>query len=838
MGHLGASSILEGVPGRTLIVVESPAKARTLERILGKGYEVKASLGHVMDLPERRLGVDVARAFAPEYEIKKGKKKVVEELKRAAKRASRVLVATDPDREGEAIGYHVASLLELEPTAPIRAEFHEITPRAIQEAIRHPRAIDLRKVDAQQARRVLDRLVGYNLSPLLSEKFRKRALSAGRVQSVALRLVVEREEEIEAFRPQEYWEVSAEFATDRARFTAQLHEVDGRRVREKKGGKEGFLLTSEAEARAVEARARETGVYRVAAVETRERQKKAPPPFTTSTLQQAASSRLGWSAGRTMRVAQRLYEGVDLGGERVGLITYMRTDSTRVAPEAVKEARGFVARAYGEAYLPEKPPAYRAKKGAQDAHEAIRPTSVERTPEKVRPYLSDEEAKLYELIWRRFVASQMKPARYRHTAARLEGGGLVFRASGTQLVFDGYLRVWGRDEEERTLPDLEEGEAARLRDLVLEQKFTQPPPRYTDATLVKTLEELGIGRPSTYAPTIETLEKRAYVEREGRALKPTPLGREVVGFLKEHFPRVLAYDFTARMEEELDRVEEGKRPWPEAVRVFFEPFMEEFERVPRKTCPVCGRPLELRVGRFGAFLGCTGYPECTYTEPLEERREAEPIGEACPECGAELVRKWGRYGPFIACSRYPECDYTRDEAPSTGITCPKCGVGEVVAKKSRRGRAYWRCSETNCDFVVFDPPTQEKCPKCGWIMVKKGKAGTLKCSNPACPDYAYPRLLEKAKGKPARAKSKAGARTKAKGRTKKATWAELASFLDVLAEDEATIARLVEGEGKSLAEAAGALGLSQEEAKRLHKRALFKLRMAHGRARKAKAAVA
>ncbi len=825
------------MPERTLIVVESPAKARTLERILGKGYEVKASLGHVVDLPERRLGVDVERDFAPEYEIKKGKKKVVEELKRAAKRADRVLVATDPDREGEAIGYHVASLLELEPTAPIRAEFHEITPRAIREAIRRPRAIDLKKVDAQQARRVLDRLVGYNLSPLLSEKFRKRALSAGRVQSVALRLVVEREEEIEAFKPQEYWELTGAFEAESARFTAQLYEVDGRRVREKKGGKEVFLLTREDEAQAVAARARAAGVFRVSRVETKERQKKAPPPFTTSTLQQAASSRLGWSAGRTMRVAQRLYEGVDLGGERVGLITYMRTDSTRVAPEAVKEARTFIEKTYGEAYLPEKPPAYRAKKGAQDAHEAIRPTSVARTPEAVRPYLSDEEAKLYELIWRRFVASQMRPARYRNTAIRLEAGGLVFRASGSELLFDGYLRVWGRDEEERRLPALPEGTEARLLELNLEQKFTQPPPRYTDATLVKTLEELGIGRPSTYAPTLETLEKRAYVEREGRALKPTPLGREVVGFLKEHFPRVLAYDFTARMEEELDRVEEGERPWPEAVRVFFEPFMEEFEKVPRKTCPVCGRPLELKVGRYGAFLGCTGYPECTYTEPLEERREAEPIGETCPKCGAELVRKWGRYGPFIACSRYPECDYTRDEAPSTGITCPKCGVGEIVAKKSRRGRTYWRCSETNCDFVVFDPPTEERCPKCGWIMVKKGKAGVLKCSNPDCEDYAYPNL----KSRPARTKSAKKGRktkTKTKAKEKKAGWAELSSFLGVLAEDEAEIARLVEGEGKALSEAARALGLSEEEAKRLYKRALFKLRMAYGRAKKEKEAVA
>ena len=820
------------MPEKTLIVVESPAKARTLAKILGKGYEVKASLGHVVDLPERKLGVDVEHDFAPEYVVKREKKKVAKELEAAAKRARRVFVATDPDREGEAIGYHVARLLKLDPNAPIRAEFHEITPRAVKAALKTPRTLDLNKVDAQQARRVLDRLVGYNLSPLLSEKFRKRALSAGRVQSVALRLVAEREAEIEAFKPEEYWTLEGRFLRGADAFNAELFAVDGQRVVEKRGGKPRFLITDEKTAQAVAERARVAKVYTVNKSEQKERQKKAPPPFTTSTLQQAASSRFGWSAGRTMRVAQRLYEGVDLGGETVGLITYMRTDSVRVAPEAVAEARPFIKETYGAAYLPPKPPAYRAKKGAQDAHEAIRPTSVLRTPEKVRPFLSAEEYKLYDLIWRRFVASQMTPARYLQTSAELNSQGLSFRATGSKLLFDGYLRVWGREEGDRDLPPLKAGEQAELKEVKAEQHFTQPPPRYTDASLVKALEEKGIGRPSTYAPTIETLEKRGYIEREGRALKPTPLGREVVGFLVEHFPRVLAYDFTAAMEKELDRVEEGVRPWPEAVRVFFAPFMEEFERVPRKTCPVCGRPLEVKVGRFGQFLGCTGYPECTYTEPLEEKREAEPIGEACPECAAPLVRKWGRYGPFIACSRYPECTYTRDEAPSTGIPCPKCQKGEIVAKKSRKGRTYWRCSEAECDFVVFDPPTEEKCPKCGWVMVKKGKAGTLKCSNPACPDYAYPRLLEKGK-KATRKKKPAKKKKAAAASKKKATWAELAPFAETLPEVEARLAALVEGEQKSIEEAAKALGLEPEEAKKLHKRALFKLRMAYGRAKKA-----
>ncbi len=821
------------MPEKTLIVVESPAKARTLSKILGRNFDVKASLGHVIDLPERQLGVDVEHDFAPTYEVKRGKKRVVRELEAAAKKAKKILVATDPDREGEAIGYHVATLLKLDPSRPVRAEFHEITPRAIKEALKNPRPIDKKRVDAQQARRVLDRLVGYNLSPLLSEKFRRRALSAGRVQSVALRLVVEREEEIEAFRPQEYWTLEGRFESGGKVFQAELHQVDGRRVREKKGGVESFLITSEAQAREIERRALGAGPYRVATVESKERKKKAPPPFTTSTLQQAASSRFGWSAGRTMRVAQRLYEGVDLEGERVGLITYMRTDSTRVAPEAVAEARRYIAEAFGQAYLPEKPPVYRAKKGAQDAHEAIRPTSVLRTPEKVRPYLSDEEARLYELIWRRFLASQMPPARYRLTSATLEAGGLVFRASGSQLLFDGYLRVMDREEADRELPELTVGEVAKLAELKAEVHFTQPPPRYTDASLVKVLEEKGIGRPSTYAPTIETLEKRGYVEREGRALVPTPLGREVVGFLKTHFPRVLAYDFTARMEAALDEVEEGARPWPEAVRAFYEPFMEEFGRVPRKTCPVCGRPLEVKVGRFGQFLGCTGYPECTYTEPLEERREAEPIGEPCPKCGAELVRKWGRFGPFIACSRYPECDYTRDEAASTGLTCPKCQKGEIVAKKSRKGRAYWRCDQNGCDFVVFDPPSDEKCQKCGWLMVKKGKREVLKCSNPACEDYAYPRLLEKKSERGAKRASGRKKTKKAKPKGKKASWAELKPFLEGLSAEEAKIAVLVEEKGEPIASAAKALGVDLEAAEKLYKRALFKLRMAYGRAKKA-----
>ncbi len=820
--------------GKTLVVVESPAKAKTIKKILGAKYEVKASVGHVADLPQRDLGVDLEHDFEPKYVVKKDKQKVVNDLKRAAKKANRVLLATDPDREGEAISWHVARLLELDSKQPLRVHFHEITPRVIKAAVSEPTAINQKLVDAQQARRVLDRLVGYNLSPVLSAHFRQRALSAGRVQSLALRLVVEREAEIDAFTPKEYWQIFADFEAG-ARFAAELYQMDGKRLVQKK--KEAFLITNETEARRVQSEVSAVAGWRVDALERKEKRRHALPPFTTSTLQQAASGRLGWGAGRTMRVAQRLYEGVNLGPEGpVGLITYMRTDSVRVAPEAIAEARSFIPNAFGNSYLPPKPNYYRGKKtNVQDAHEAVRPTSVRRRPEQVKPFLSDEEFKLYDLIWRRFVASQMTPAVYDQTVITVSGGRFLFRAAGSILKFDGFLRVWGRDQQdEQPLPEVEPGAAARLLDLKAEQHFTQPPPRYTDASLVKKMEELGIGRPSTYAPTIETLERRAYVERQGRALKPTELGKRVIGFLVEHFPRVVAYEFTASVEDRLDEVEEGKQPWPAVVREFYQPFTEELARVPRKTCPVCGRPLEVKVSRYGQFLGCTGYPECSYTEPLEEKKEAEPIGEDCPKCGAPLVRKWGRYGSFIACSAYPKCDYTRDEAPSTGIACPKCKEGEIVRKISRRGKPYWRCSKQGCDFLVFDPPTEQTCPKCGWVMVKKGKRETLKCSNPECEDYAYPKFKPGAK-KAASSRKKKTSRKKSAAKKKagpKASWADLEPFAAGLEEAERRLVIQTEGEGVPLERAAANLGVTAEEAAKLHKRAMFKLRMAYGRARK------
>ncbi len=802
-----------------MVVVESPAKARSIQKMLGPAYEVRASKGHVADLPERTLGVDVERGFTPTYEVIREKKAVVEELKRAA-HGKRLLIATDPDREGEAIGWHVARLLGRDPKEPIRVEFHEITPKVVRQAVEVPRPIDQNLVDAQQARRVLDRLVGYNLSPLLSVEFRKRALSAGRVQSVALRLVVEREEEIEAFRREEYWTLTGEFSVEGKALPTLLLEVDGKRLWTGQGEKEGKLhVKTQAEVEAL-AEAVRNVPYRVARVETRERRKAPPPPFTTSTLQQAASSRLGYTAGRTMRIAQRLYEGVDLPEGTVGLITYMRTDSVRVSPEALQAAREVIREAFGAEYLPETPRVYRNRKeGVQDAHEAIRPTDPRRTPESLRKHLTEEEYRLYDLIWRRFLASQMRDALYEQTAVFLEGGErYLFRASGSVLRFEGYLKAWGREEEgeEPPVPPVPEGAPAELLRVIPEQRFTEPPPRYTDASLVKAMEELGIGRPSTYAPTLETLEKRGYVERRGRTLLPTPLGREVTRYLKERFPQVVAYEFTARMEDRLDQVEEGKAPWPQVVLEFYEPFLAELVQVPKKACPRCGRPLELKVSRYGQFLGCTGYPQCTYTEPLE-RREAEPIGEDCPKCGKPLLRKEGRYGSFIACSGYPECDYTRDDGHPTGRTCPKCG-GRILEKRTRRGKPYYKCEERACDFLSFYPLLDKTCQSCGWPLVKKGEGA---CLNPACPDHD-PGLAKGRASPPTPAKRTQARKASAKGTLRPpGDWAELRPFLPELPPDEQeAVEALARGEG-----------LGEAEAK-LARRALFKLRMRKGRARK------
>ena len=832
------------MPDSTLVVVESPAKAKSIKKMLGAGFEVEASVGHVADLPERDLGVDIEADFTPQYEVKKDKKNVIDKLKKSAK-GRRVLIATDPDREGEAIGWHVARLLGLDLDKPMRVEFHEITPKVVREAVKNPRQIDQSLVDAQQARRVLDRLVGYQLSPVLSMEFRRRALSAGRVQSVALRLLVEREQTIEAFVPQEYWSIEGQFESEQAqggqaqggqaKFKAMLYSVGKERLQTN----EKFLITNEAQAQDITRRARAISNYKITSIERRERRRNAPPPFTTSTLQQAASSRLGWTASRTMRIAQRLYEGRDLPEGTVGLITYMRTDSVRVSQEALTEVRQFIPSTYGPNYLPEKANFFATKKNAnaQDAHEAIRPTLAERTPDSIKKHLEDEEFRLYQLIWQRFVASQMTPAVYDQTTVTVEGGEFVFRATGSVIKFDGYLRVYGIDEGEeadRQLPPLKEGAAAKLLGLDPEQHFTEPPPRYNDASLVKTLEEMGIGRPSTYAPTIDTLERRAYLERSGKALKPTALGREVTGYLVQAFPDVVAYDFTAQLETRLDDVEEGKAQWPKVVREFYEPFLKDYAKVPQKECSTCGAPMELKVSRFGQFLGCTKYPECKHTERLEVRKEPELISETCPKCHqGGLVRRHGRYGSFISCNRYPECDYTRDESPSLGIECPKCHAGEILQKTSKRGKPYYRCSNKTCDYLMFDKVLESKCPVCGWNQIQK-RGDKTACSNATCERYGGPdpsTLNDRYEKKATSGKRAAGSKKAKTASAPAATWADLEPLIAELnlPADQAEVARRAKGEQKAVSAVAKELKQSEEATLKLFRQAIFKIRMEYGK---------
>ncbi|MEW6567546.1 MAG: type I DNA topoisomerase [Chloroflexota bacterium] len=678
-----------------LVIVESPAKARTVGRFLGTGYNVRASMGHVRDLLRSRLSVDVDNGFTPEYRVPNEKRDVVAGLKGDVARAVEVFLATDPDREGEAIAWHLLEAAEIDPEKAKRVVFHEITEPAIREAFAHPRSIDTKLVDAQQARRILDRLVGYSLSPLLWAKVRGR-LSAGRVQSAAVRLVVDREREIRSFVPREYWTIDAELIRpDKPpSFRARLVRVDG----------EAPSLGSQAEAQALVEDLR-TASYRVDGVRRGTRQRRPLPPFTTSTLQQDASRRLAFTARRTMAVAQQLYEGIEVGeGGPTGLITYMRTDSTSVSPLAQAEARQVIERTFGPQYLPEQPPVYRTRtRGAQEAHEAIRPTSALRNPESVQPYLNAEQLKLYTLVWQRFLASQMNPAEYDTGTVEVEGRSsgrrYRFRLTASSLRFPGFLAVYqdvaeengeaGEDEGELRLPglpDVEDGEVLTLVDLFPEQHFTQPPPRYTEATLVRALEEYGIGRPSTYAPILTTIQQRGYVRRENKRLVPTETGEVVNDLLVEHFPEIVDLGFTARMEDELDEIADGERIWVDVVKEFYGPFAEQVKQaetdmpevraepeVLNRACRDCGRPLVIRHGRFGKFIGCTGFPECRYTEPWLER-----LGIRCPQDGGEIVERRTRRGRvFYGCSNYPDCDFTSWKRPLPQ-PCPNCG-GMLVA---------------------------------------------------------------------------------------------------------------------------------------------------------------
>jgi DNA topoisomerase-1 len=731
--------------GRTLVVVESPAKARTISKYLKSGFVVKATVGHVRDLPQRELGVDVEQGFQPKYVTIRGKGKQLAAIKRAAKDAAQVLLATDPDREGEAIAWHVADQVGNGGRVG-RVLFHEITKGAIQEAVRNPVAIDQQKVEAQQARRILDRLVGYKASPLLWKSV-KRGLSAGRVQTVALRLIVEREQAIRDFKPEEYWTIEAELEAQRKQFSAKLHRVRGEKP----------SLPREADAReVVDAVTGEPFV--VSAVERKQRRRKPSAPFITSTLQQEASKRLGFSARRTMRAAQELYEGVELGAEgAVGLITYMRTDSPRVADVAIDAVRAFIAEHYPTAYLPAQPNRYGAKRGAraQEAHEAIRPTDVARRPDAVKRFLSQDQFRLYQLIWQRFVASQMTPAVYDTTTIDFDVKGYLFRSTGSVPVFDGFHVLYTEAKEagdETTfedlspVPALDTGDEAAVHQITPSQHFTEPPPRFSEASLVKELEGDGIGRPSTYASIISTLRDRDYVRMDRRRFVPTDLGETVTKVMVSRFPDIFNVEFTSEMEDELDKVEEGALGWQTVLHNFYEPFEKALASVDtaalireahdvgdleNEPCPECGGKLTVKSGRFGPFIACTKYPECRYTKPLKrDKLPDRPTDEVCAECGAPMVIKTGRYGEFLACTRYPECKHTRPIP--LGVTCPKCGVGDLSERRTRRGRSFYGCTRyPECDFSTWYRPVPDTCPECGTVgaerRVTKARGEYRKC---------------------------------------------------------------------------------------------------------------
>jgi DNA topoisomerase-1 len=757
------------MPG-TLVIVESPAKAKTIEKYLGDDYAVRASFGHVRDLPKSQLGVDVDKDFGVTYEVPEDSKKHVAELKRAMKGASDLILATDYDREGEAIAFHVATLLGLDPRETKRIAFTEITRDAILEAVQHPRPIDSELFDAQEARRVLDRLVGYRISPILWRRVRP-GLSAGRVQSVAVRLIVEREREIRAFNPVEYWSIDVRLTPegqgdeDPQPFVARLTEIPEGKLATAPD-KKGILLGAEVDAAPhVERLARAS--YRVADIQRKERKRSPAPPFTTSTLQQEAARKLGFSARKTMTIAQRLYEGVSLPGEgSVGLITYMRTDSVNIAETALREIAELVKNEYGGPYaLPEHRRYKTRSRNAQEAHEAVRPTSVFRTPSRVAGALDRDQLRLYELVWKRTVATQMAEARFDQVGVDVEAiasltqGEAVdgdtrygLRATGQTMVFDGFIRVYteGRDEgpdedAESRLPELTPEQLLRLLEVLPEQHFTQPPPRYTEATLVKTLEELGIGRPSTYASIIQTIQARNYVRLEQKRFMPEDVAEVVTDRLVQHFPDIVDVHFTARMEEELDDIAEGKATRLKVLRDFYDPFSEaltlaeeKWERYLEETeelCPKCpteGRTpgrLQVRLGRFGKFIGCENFPDCDYIKNLDgsERPEPELLDENCPECGRQLVRKVGRFGPFIGCSGYPDCRYIKKEPPkSTGVTCPQCGQGELVEKRTRFGLMYGCDRYPECDCAVNNPPEKNiPCPDCGGLLLRRPKS--LRC---------------------------------------------------------------------------------------------------------------
>lgn len=705
----------------TLVIVESPAKARTISRFLGRGYTVKASIGHVRDLPKSQFGVDVDNKFQPRYITIRGKGPILNELRTSARKADRVLLATDPDREGEAISWHLVEALDLDAGSANRIQFREITPEAVKGALQNPRPLDEDLVDAYHARRVLDRIVGYKLSPLLWRNV-KSGLSAGRVQSVAVRLIAEREQEIDAFVPQEYWTVTGTFHVEDddsgkpgAPFQARLFQKAGEKIEIPDEQTVTEVLSD-----------LEHAAYRIKSVKKGQRRRRPAAPFTTSTLQQEASRKLRFSARKTMSVAQQLYEGLNIGSEgTVGLITYMRTDSTQIAASAQTEAQRVIDQRFGEKYRPERPPAYGRRQGAQEAHEAIRPTSARREPDRVRAHLTPDQYKLYKLIWDRFIASQMNPAVYDTMTVDIEAGAYLFRATGSRLQFAGFMKVYlegsddEREEEEQHLAgDFRKGDSVACTKLEPKQHFTQPPPRYTEATLVKTLEELGIGRPSTYAAIMDTIVRRNYVELKERRFQPTDLGKVVVDLLKEHFPQVIDVEFTARMEEELDRIEEGNVPWTDVVGEFYGPFEEALTKAQQSM-----KRVEI---------------------------QDEVTDELCEKCGRNLVVKWGRFGKFLACPGYPECKFTKPILQEVGVACPTCSEGKVVERRTRKGRTFYGCDQyPKCDFTSWQRPSPHRCPRCNGFTVERRRGGevvSIACADKECGFSARPDELVAATG--------------------------------------------------------------------------------------------
>jgi DNA topoisomerase-1 len=734
-----------------LVIVESPAKCKTISKYLGKDYTVKATMGHIIDLPEKELGVDIEKDFRPKYIPSKGKRKVLRELKNEAMKVENVFLAPDPDREGEAIAWHVAETIKNENNSIKRVMFNEITRRAVLAAFEHPKEIDMNKVNAQQARRILDRIVGYQVSPILWRTVFK-GLSAGRVQSVALRLICEREEEIRAFVQKEYWSIQGLFEYNDSQFSAKLFSVDGF-----KGDQENPLIPDEATAKSIIERLRGKN-FTVIDVFRSEKQRKPYPPFITSTLQQEAARKLGFSAAKTMIVAQQLYEGLELGDlGSLGLITYMRTDSTRIAQEALQDARKLIGTLYDNRYLPSQPRFYGKKKNAQDAHEAIRPSQVnlEFSPDKVKPYLSRDQFRLYELIWKRFLASQMENAVFDSTRVDIEAEKCIFRTTGSIIKFEGFLALYDETVEDSSdanaesqnerLPELKINTKVNLNKLMEKQHFTQPPPRYTEASLVRELEDKGIGRPSTYAQIIDTLKRRKYVNLENRRFVPSEVGFMVKNILVKEFTDVFDVGFTAEMENSLDKVEEGNADWIEVLRDFYGPFSGRLndvrqsikdlraqnQEVTERLCPSCNKhPLVIKWSRNGKFLACQGFPSCKYTEPLE-KSESVKTDELCDKCGAPMVVLSVNGSRFLGCSRFPECKNTK--SMSTGVHCPQDGCkGSLVERKTRKGKIFFGCSAyPDCTFATWDRPIDQKCSKCGFPMLvykeSKRSGPALKC---------------------------------------------------------------------------------------------------------------